>query len=239
MKNKSIIVISIMLISAIAGIGFWVAKNQEGSNEIILKEKAENDVATEESQHLNQEKKQEFVVDVDMNVDHWQTKETEFFTIKFPKEWYWLESDPEKTGYHSRMITNNPNFDIDKYADIGVGTGGNYPLEFENKNEVVISFSGAATSDAGTPQQSIESGLRGIRENHLQAICEYSSDLTDLPIIIANCIFADSNYQKVQTYFVVNEKNKIFFSIRTTEDNLAKKEIFYEIAKNMILSKAF
>ena len=236
MKNKSIIIISIVLISVMAGFGFWVLKNQEEGKEIILKKEGGNSVSIEEK-YKNQDKKQKFIVDVDMNIDHWQVKETEFFTIKFPKEWYWLESDPEKTGYRSRIITNNPDFDINKYADIGVGTGGNYPLEFEDKNEVVISFNGAATSDAGTPQQSVESGLRGIRESHLQTICEYSSDLTDSPII-ANCIFVDSNYQKVQTYFVVNEKNKIFFSIRTTEDNLSKKEIFYEIAKNMILSEA-
>ena len=49
----------------------------------------------------NGEKQPRFVIDVDPDVSHWQTKETEFFKIKFPKEWYWIESDLKEptSGY--------------------------------------------------------------------------------------------------------------------------------------------
>jgi hypothetical protein len=100
-------------------------------------------------------------------------KETEFFTIKFPKEWYWLESDLEKTGYRSRVITNNPNFEIDKYADI---RGGTYHMTAQDgtltsiplqDSEVVISFDGAATSNVGTPEQSLNATLQSMKREPL------------------------------------------------------------------------
>jgi len=235
MKNKSIIIIiSTILILTIIGIVFWFFLKKKEVQNLLSRNKIENNIVIEKDQQQNKEEKKEFVIDVDLNMDNWQTKETEFFKIKFPKEWYWLESDREKTGYRSHVITNNPDFDMVKFADIGVGTGGSYPLNLVNNTELVISFNGVATSDAGTPQQSIESKFRGTRERYAQAICEYSSDLKNMPIV-ANCIFVDANNHKVQTYFIADQKNTILFSIRITEDNLVQKEIFDKMAKSMIL----
>ena len=62
MKNKSIIIISIVLISAMAGFGFWVLKNQEEGKEIILKKEGGNSVSIEEK-YKSQDKKQKFIVD--------------------------------------------------------------------------------------------------------------------------------------------------------------------------------
>ena len=50
----------------------------------------------------------QFVTDVDPDVSHWQTKETKTFTIKFPKEWHWIEfpgyDDQGRGGSH--VISN-------------------------------------------------------------------------------------------------------------------------------------
>jgi hypothetical protein len=63
-----------------------------------------------------------------MNIDNWQVREGKAYTIKFPKEWYWLESEHGENEGYSEIITNNPNFDMDKYADIRLLRGGNIYL---------------------------------------------------------------------------------------------------------------
>ena len=185
-----------------------------------------------------------FVTDVDPDVSHWQTKETEFFTIKFPKEWYWMESDLEKTGYHSEVITNNPHFDIDKYADIGIFTGGVYPLILTNDRQVIITTTSASTEDAGSPQDSINAIVNTPREYapDPSEVCKQISSSGNVPVT-AFCSFTDRDHnQKVQTYSIAYNTTTFSFSARTTENNDATvmESILEKIAKSFtIKDKSF
>lgn len=223
MNKKAIIVGICVAIILIAGIGFWKWEN----------EKKTSSMPQEQVKQQGQLEHQDFVVDVDSDVSHWQTKETEFFTIKFPKEWYWLESDREKTGYYSYVITNNPNFDINKYADIAIFTGGDYPsLVLANDTEAVISFDGSATSDAGTPQDSMGSIFELAKKNNPSVDCGVSNNKI-IPFT-AHCT-ATYNSQLQQSYYVINREISITSTTRTTKDTLAKKEILDKIADSIIL----
>lgn len=184
-------------------------------------------------------------VEIDPNVDHWQTKETEAFSIKFPKEWYWMESDPTKHGYPSNsgrsyVITNNPDFDIDKYSDIGIFSGGDYPVILTSDSEVVISHGGWATTNAGTPRDFMEGELKRVKEdvNHF-AKCHYVSDIYSIPLT-AFCSFVDEkNNQKVDTYYISYEKLSLGFTSRTTTKNTLELEpILGEIARSYALKNA-
>lgn len=180
----------------------------------------------------NPAKPPEIQTTVDPDVNHWQTKETEFFTIKFPKEWYWLESSHSETEGYSRIITNNPDFPINKYAEIGLSMGADYVLTSDT--EIVMPFSVAATSDAGTPQQSIDSSLREAKGQYVSAECRHLSGINDIPIV-AYCLFVDKNNQKVHLYFIANKMSKVILYARTKENNTLQEDILDNIAKNIVV----
>lgn len=212
----SVVILLILMVGA-----FWVTSKRESQN--ALRESVATEVISEASK---------FVTDVDPDVNHWQTKETDFFTIKFPKEWYWLESDLEKTGYHSRIITNNAEFPINKYADIGLGISGNYPLDLSNDTEVIGSFRASATSDEGVPGQSSDSTLRSIQDQFPSAECYSLSTPEEFPVR-SFCSYIVNDKQKIYAYSIMNKSLRIFFVFRTTENSLAKKDILDKIAENI------
>lgn len=181
----------------------------------------------------------EFVTDVDPDVSHWQTKETEFFTIKFPKEWYWLESDLEKTGYHSQVITNNFKFAIGRFSDISVFTGTSYrfiksveqstsiPLK---KTEIVVSTNGFgwATTNAGTPYDFLEAKFASVRGMSLHNTdCKYTSSTKESPLT-AYCIFEEDT-QRVETRYISYPENTYALTSRTTIDTVVPKDILEKI----------
>ena len=179
-----------------------------------------------------------FVTDVDLDVNHWQTKKTEYFTVKFPKEWYWMESSHKKDEGYSKVITNNPHFDIEKYADIGIGAGMSYPLTLANYTEVVITMSGVAgTAEEGSAVGSINWQLERVRTlMNPNAVC--SQNNTDIPYPTAQCSFIDKNNQSVHVYFVAEKSVTYAFTARTTQGNTANvKKILEDISKSYIVSE--
>jgi cytoskeletal protein RodZ len=231
MKNRKMLAVGIYVgipVLLVLGVGVWKWKN-------IQKAKVAEQNTQQQQVVQPQQQNQKFVVDVDQNVDNWQTKETEFFTIKFPKEWYWMESDLKKTGYHSRIVTNNPDFDIVKYADIGLGTGSNYPLTLTNNAEVIITYSVSATSDAGTPQDRINSIFKLAKQYDPSAKCSVSNNKTIPFIVYCTATYNDSQLQ--QTYHIINEGISLAITIRTTNNTLIKKEILDKIIGSIVLKQ--
>jgi hypothetical protein len=174
-----------------------------------------------------------FVTDVDPDVSHWQTKETEFFTIKFPKEWYWLESDLEKTGYHSKVITNNPDFDIDKYADIAVfsGVGPKPPINLAD-TEILITDRGVPTSNAGTPLDSLDSIFELARYNYPAVNCIRPDSLKTLPIVA----WCSAHYPEDQTqlsYYVIDNSLALTLTARMRGESDTLQPIVEKIARSI------
>ena len=222
---------------AVTGV-FFAVRERNARQEVALDNQTvseQKDVASPQGKDepsKESDNKTEFVTDVDPDVNHWQTKETEFFTIKFPKEWYWMESAHSESEGYSRVITNNPNFPINKYAEIGLSMGADYTVA--NDTEVVIPFGASATSDVGTSQQSIDSSLRVAKEQYASAVCGYLSSVSDIPVV-AHCLFMDKNDQKVQLYFIANKMSKVVFQVRTTKSNVLQKDILDTMAKSIIV----
>jgi hypothetical protein len=243
MKKKVIVSIVTIVVIFAVGMGFW--KWIGVKNNVVLRDDQLKQVKQDKRENNQQqqgESNNSFVVDVNPDMNYWQTKgENEAFTIKFPKEWYWLESDREKTGYGSRVITNNQYFDINKYADIGIFTGGNYlyfsekeggeptPIQLSN-TEVVITNRGSATTDAGTPQDSLDSKLKWAKENSVN--CKVINNKT-IPYT-AYCT-ATYNSELQQSYYIINKKISLVFTARTSKDTLVKKEILDKIAGSIVL----
>lgn len=175
---------------------------------------------------------QVFVTNVDTDVSHWQTKETEFFTIKFPKEWYWMESNLKETGYHSTVITNNPDFPISEYSDIGIGTGGNYPIVLRNAFEIVISTNGLGwvTLDAGSPREFLELEMDRVKKYvNSSAECSYISNLKEIPLI-SRCSYTDAiSSHRVITYYSADTKRTFAYSARMTKENNVNLEPILEL----------
>jgi len=174
---------------------------------------------------------QAFVTDVNMNVENWQMKETEFFTIKFPEEWYFLES---------KVITNNQDFNIDKYADIGLFTEGKYlftsvsegvesePIPLQN-DEVIISFRGTPTSNSGTPQDSMDSKIGKQSANGYE--CAQDS-IKQLPLR-GNCFFTTDYDEQIHTYYVITEEISLAITARTTADTMIDEDIIEKIVDSI------
>ncbi len=229
MTKKSIAFLSIFFVVAvlIAGGVLWYSGKVERGIEMNQKQ-------TEEEQRKQEEQNQNFVTDVDLDVSHWQTKETEYFTIKFPKEWYWKVLDANE---NAQIITNNPDFDIEKHPDIGIfsGIGSNVPLDIFNNTEIVITDRGTATSDAGTPQDEIDSIFYMAKDNNPSAECKILND-KKLPFI-AYCSATYENSQMQQSYYIINKKISLTLTARMTQENIIRKEILDTMAESIILKK--
>jgi len=236
MDKKKIAFLGVVLLVILVVSLLWsnVNKEKQVQNQSKQGQLVQQQQNSEQGQQQSQEKKQEFVVDVDPDVSHWQIRETEFFTTRFPKEWLWLESNREKTGYYSTVITNNPGFDITEHADIGIFSdiGSRSPLALSNVTEVVITDRGKATSDSGTPQDSIDAIFEMAKDNNPSVDCKVTNNKT-IPFT-AYCVAAyDSQLQ--QSYYVINNKISLTLTARTTKDTLVKKEVLDKIAGSIIL----
>lgn len=177
-----------------------------------------------------------------MDIDHWQTKDMGSFSVKFPKEWYWLEVVDEKPGYFgSRVISNNPDFPLEKYSDIGIFTGGDYSMVFSDDTEVVVTDRGWPTDNAGSPRKSLDSEIRRIKEYiNPSAVCEYLSNPQSVPAT-AYCSFMNNAGQRIQTYYLAYNMTGFAFTSRTTENNAAMmRDILEMIAKSFtVKAKSF
>ena len=205
----------------------------------IQKETASSQESPEKSQFLKADDRQEtFVTDVDMDINHWQTKKTKYFTVKFPKEWYWTEESYGKDQGYSEVITNNPHFDLSKYPYISFGAGIDYPLTLTNNTEVVITMSGVAgTAEEGSAIDSINAQIKYVKEHiNSKAVC--SQNNADIPYPTAQCSFMDKNNQSVYVYFVAEKSVTYAFTICTTQGNTANAEkILEDIARSYIVPK--
>lgn len=234
MKKLSIRNLALIVLVAVAilAIGVFSFQNRPQDPESIV-EVSEN----EGNQENQNDSDQEFVTDIDMNIDHWQTKETEFFTIKFPKEWYWMESEHAENEGHAKVITNNPNFDINRYRYIGIGGGVGQSLSLENHSEVVLTFSGVSvTYEVGTREESIRQEIERAKEflgsNVSCVYIEAESENNDPE---AYCTAVNEKDQKVQAYYTLGKSFTYAFVMWTDIHNeVVKRDILERVAKSLI-----
>lgn len=231
MNKRFLILVAILITLLLLAVGaLWcVQKRQVTVNQPIA---TETDV---------------FVTNVDPDVSHWQTKEMEFFTIKFPKEWYWVESDLQKTGYYSQVITNNPEFPIEQFADIGMFTGSSYRLTNGSEQpksiplketEIVISTNGFgwATTNAGTPHDFLEFEFSRVKKNTANNIkCRYTSSINSIPLV-ANCSFEEDG-QRVETHYVSYLERTYAITARTLVNNFTLENVFENISQEFLQKK--
>lgn len=210
-KKAKISTMIIILALAVVGGVLYMQENKT----VIAPEKeiTENAVVTSEvieEIKNNQEETEVFVVDVDPNLDHWQTKKTDLFTVKFPKEWYQLGS----------VITNNPNFDIAEHAEIGTFSdiGSHSPLTFSNDTEIVIAERGKPTSNAGSPIDSLNSTFSLAEKNNPSVSCVVVENLMMPLKAYCSVEFNDSD-MKQQSYYIINEELALTFTAWTTQRN--------------------
>lgn len=230
-KQLCITGLSIFLLVLFISVAIWYWKGKE---QMIV----DGDNQSENLQAVDQSNTN-FVVDVDPDINHWQTKETEFFTIKFPKEWYWLESKHEKNEGYSRVITNNPNFDMSKYSDIGIDAGMHYPLTLTNNTEIVITMSGVAgTTEHDTPLESVDWQLKRVSTlMNSDATCSRNKD--SVPYPTAFCSYTENESQSVQVYFVAEKSITYAFTARTTmASGMDIRPVLERIAKSYMVHYA-
>ena len=225
---------------AVAGV-FFAVRERNAKQEVALDNQTvseQKDVASPQGKDEPSKEsynKTEFVTDVDPDVNHWQTKETEFFTIKFPKEWYWMESAHRESEGYSKVITNNPHFDIERYADIGIGAGIGYPLVLTNNTEIVITMGGVAvTYEMGTPLENIDWQIERVKKYiNPKTVCRRND--VNIPYPTASCSFAVDN-QEIRVYFVAEKSVTYAFTARTTQKNTANvEEILENVARSYIV----
>lgn len=165
-------------------------------------------------------KDEAFVTDVDPDVNHWQVKETEFFTIKFPKEWYWSEAAPSPDFTPDGIITNNPSHPI-RYPEIGADN-------FNNNTEVVIGYELLFASAENIITVGVEdmSPVEG---------CAFLSDAESIPII-KSCIQKYDNHQVERVYRVIYKDITVSLDVRTTDNTLVLTDTLEKIARSIVLT---
>lgn len=231
LSSRNLTLITLVVIAVLA-IGVLAFQNRVQEPQEVMEVSK-----SEESQENKNDNDQKFVTDVDMNIDNWQTKETEFFTIKFPREWYWMESEHEENEGYSEIITNNPNFDIDRYAGIGIGGGIGQSLSLENHSEVVLTFSGVSvTYEVGTREESIRQEIGRAKEflgsNVSCVYIEAESENNDPE---AYCTAVNEKNQKIQAYYTLGKSFTYAFVMWTDIHNeVVKRDILEGVAKSLI-----
>lgn len=204
---------------SLIGVFFWFQKNSS--------DRAHNE------KRINSINKQEFSPIVNQTISQWQTKTTEFFSIKFPRDWYWLENT--NSGYQSQIITNNPNLDITtQYPDIIFYDKG---ISGRDDEETFITFYGRPTQEIDnkkvTTKEVVDKKLQEITEMLRGSYQTNCSEMSDVTIRTLKCSRFDNN-QMIQSYYAVNRKITIIMIVRKNSITDNEDEVIDNIVQTLV-----
>ncbi len=183
---------------------------------------------------LSEENVQSLKKEVDTS--DWKKQGTDFFTIRFPQEWHWISFSGEVRGHDVHVISNDSHFNLKKYYEISIFSdiGPSPSIILKNKSDVIISDTVTATTNAGTPKDSIDAHVALAKSNYSKTTCKVPYDWHKVPLI-ASCtaIFDDENQRKT-VYYIANEEHTIILSFNTTRKTTIDEEIFDKIAESVV-----
>lgn len=232
MSKKLLILIT--LVPLLGGGIFWVWQSRSVTAPVVT----EPVVVTESTK---------YVTNVDPDVSHWQTKETKGFSIKFPKEWYWIEFpgyDDQGSG-GSYVVSNNPNFPLNEYSDLGIFPSQSYKLVLKDNTEIVIDFSlydyGPQTSSLGNPLDPVSElnmFLHLVPRINSTAECEplLVRDGNSTNMTSTYCSINQENHQKDLVYYKASKMFSLMLTMRTTDRLSIDPSILKDIAESFVLS---
>lgn len=188
----------------------------------------------------------QFVTDVDPDVSHWQTKETKTFTIKFPKEWHWIEFlgyDDQGSG-GSYVISNNPNFPLKEYSDLSIFPNRSYKLVLKNNTEIVIDFNlydyGPNTSSFGNPLDPVSDSntfFYLVPRINSTAECEpllvQEGNSTNMTSVY--CSIDQENHQRDIVYYRASKMFSLMLTMKSTDQLSIDPAILKDIAESFVL----
>lgn len=222
MSKKLLLLLALALLLGVTAFILW--RTDKASAPVVTPVPVKN---TETSN----EDKPRFVTEVDPDVKNWETKETEFFIIKFPKEWYWLELSEKETGYRNMyIISNNSKFPLANYKNDPISLTGIQNSKLAD-TEIVINFGGTATANSGTPVDSLN--FLTTSKDNPERKCVRPTDTKVLPFI-ASCTNKE-NDKIIQTYYIINEEISLFLNMYMSHETILSKSILEKIARNVKL----
>lgn len=234
--NRKALILSIPMILVILLLGGWFVlrwKNLQNAKKQLPR--ASGQMAQTPQAVESPEKTPEIQATIDPDVNHWQTKETETFSVKFPKEWYWVEL-PSKNQSGVHVITNNPKFPLSENLEIGLfaGIGDQTPIKIHNDAEFVMAERGVPTTNVGTPEESLKSIFSLAKSNYPNVKCGRFTEQGLLPIE-AWCTAIYPDHQMQQTFYSIDKVWSLEKSAWTTDATLVKRDDLRNIAENFIL----
>ena len=230
--KKSYLIAIIILLALGAGVCIWQKQ--------VDKRVAQD---SEEAISMGIGEQKQFVVDVDPDVSHWQMKETESFTVKFPKEWHWIEFpgyDDQGSG-SSFVISNNPTFPLAEYSDMGIFPDRSYALVLKNSTEIMVDFEildyGVRTSSSGnprSPQSGLNDFLRLVPRINPNAICEPLFD-TKLGMVSALCFIKQEHHQKIFVFYKATKEFSLMVTMKALDMAPVDSSILRNIAESFVM----
>lgn len=245
-KKRTVVGVFLFLLAIIVVGGVWYGKKMQSRDALRQTEKERVYQGSQTQKEDQEQEQQAFVTDVDPDVSHWQTKETKTFTIKFPKEWHWIEFlgyDDQGSG-GSYVISNNPNFPLKEYSDLGIFPNRSYKLVLKNNTEVVIDFSlydyGPNTSSSGNPLDPVSDSnkfLYLVPRINSTAECEpllvqegNSTNMTS-----AYCSIDQENHQRDIVYYRTGKVFSLMLTMKSTDQLSIDPAILKDIAESFVL----
>ena len=228
LSTRTIAIIALVAV-AILAIGVFVVQDNTTNPPVIVVENEEG--------HENEGKKtmdQEFVTDVDMNVENWQVVENSLFTIKVPKEWYWRENgggilmtnDPDYIRPESCVprCLNDPEFPVRKdqvmLALDAWSPHNSYNREKENAGVIEFTQKKYIAKYEGDPK--VECSLMQQDPNLKQSVVKCRNESEE-----KNRLFHE--------YLVVSESDAYLFIFITMRDTLINEKIFDIMMQSVVL----
>jgi len=166
--------------------------------------------------------------EIDPKVRNWQTKETEFFSVRFPKEWFWVETS-EPTPFFLGAIAA---VDLELQGDLNISD-----LYKSGYKGILVLFTGVAPTSnlvANTDRPLPEVVGEFFHDWEVQQegnkLCKRIDTTSDY---VLECSGDSNDAIVTHDYFLVGSKNQLFFTIVNDADNLLDKNIVDAIAENV------
>ncbi len=172
------------------------------------------------------------------DVAGWQIKKLEHYTIKFPSDWYWLETSPVNDDARSfHVISNNQSLDPEKFSEsmIFSDIGPSPSVSLKEKTDIVVTDWGVPTSNAGSPMDSINSRIELAKQNYPSVVCDFPKDAEVIPLVASCKAVYENEHQAKKVFYIADEGITLIISFNTTEDTMVDENIFEEIARGVEL----
>ena len=164
---------------------------------------------------------------IDSDIRSWQIKETEFFSARFPKEWFWVEPF-ESTPFSLGAIAN-----VNLESKMVLNPGNLYKSGYKG---ILVLFTGIAPTSnliANTDKtlsEAVDEFFHDWESRQENKTCTRIDTTSEY---ILKCSDDSSGVIMAYDYLIIGSRNQLFLTIFTDADSVLDGKVFDAITENI------